>query len=110
MGNRAVIIAKSDMDESIATGIYIHWFSAQDVLDALAEMKTRGYRSPDTDLMYGMARLCQTLCESNRDGLNIGLCTVNPHERDSFLDVGVLAVGDGMLWNMDGTEYTEEEE
>lgn len=94
MGNRAVIIPESAvMNEETTVGIYVHWYDESDLMTALAEMQARGYRSIEDDDMYGMARLCQVLCEQNQDGLNIGLTVVDPREPDEWLDEGYIAIG-----------------
>lgn len=93
MGNRAIIVSTGNMSD-VTAGIYVHWFDKGTLENALEEMKARGYRDPADDAEYGMARLCQVLCEQNPDGLNIGLTTVDigdPHCADG-LDVGLIAV------------------
>ena len=93
MGNRAIIVS-TGITNGITAGIYVHWFDKGTLENALEEMKARGYRDPANDAEYGMARLCQVLCEQNPDGLNIGLTTVDigdPHCADG-LDVGLIAV------------------
>lgn len=93
MGNRAIIVSTGNMN-GVTAGIYVHWFDKGALENALEEMKARGYRDPANDAEYGMARLCQVLCEQNPDGLNIGLTTVDigdPHCADG-LDVGLIAV------------------
>lgn len=93
MGNRAIIVS-TGVRTTVTAGIYVHWFNRQALWDAIKEMMSRGYRDPADDAEYGMARLCQVLCEQNPDGLNIGLTTVDigdPHCADG-LDVGLIAV------------------
>lgn len=65
MGNRAVIINKSDMKNGRISpnqiGVYLHWNGGRDSVSAfLKYCELKGYRSPDTDC-YGWARLCQVI-------------------------------------------------
>lgn len=122
MGNRAWIVAKSDVDEGrgLVSAIYVHWFDRDALDDALKELRRREYRDTDRDPCYGMARLCQILCEQNPDGLNIGLTVVDirhPDDRDIWMDVGLIAVDRCHIYRMASggcgwlyTEYEDEEE
>ena len=80
MGNRAVIIAGSEIGKRHVVGIYVHWFSKQSAEDAVRECEANGCRSPDEDAPYGMARICESLCRRNPGGLNIGLVAVDLEE------------------------------
>ncbi|DBA35625.1 TPA_asm: hypothetical protein vir335_00069 [Classicovirus victor] len=114
MGNRAIIVSTGNMSD-VTAGIYVHWFDKGTLENALEEMKARGYRDPADDAEYGMARLCQVLCEQNPDGLNIGLTTVDLDDPRCGLELiaadfcGVYqAVWSGNGWELE--EYTEEDE
>lgn len=102
MGNRAVIIAGSEIGKRHVVGIYVHWFSKQSAEDAVRECEANGCRSPDEDAPYGMARICESLCRRNPGGSNIGLVAVDLEEvrrdpRYGWLDVGYVAVLNGRL-------------
>lgn len=112
MGNRAIIVSTGNMN-GVTAGIYVHWFDKGALENALEEMKARGYRDPANDAEYGMARLCQILCEQNPDGLNIGLTTVDFWDEDinEYLDVGLIAVDyhgiHRLKWDGRGYAYAE---
>lgn len=101
MGNKAIIVPKESVgDYGPVVGIYVHWFDEDVLNEALDKIKNLGYRSTKDDPSYGMARLCQVLCEKYKDGLNIGLEIVdfgNPMgvvEAAEWLDEGIILVGD----------------
>lgn len=101
MGNRAVIVPKESVgDHGPVVGIYVHWFDEDALNEALDKVEKLGYRSTKDDPSYGMARLCQVLCEKYKDGLNIGLEIVDfgdPKgvvETAEWLDEGIILIGD----------------
>lgn len=116
MGNRAIIVPKEAVKEkTVCVGIYVHWYDDGLLARAMAEVEDRGYRSVAKDEAYGMARLCQTLCERCPDGLNIGLVTCdfgNPEwvrGEAMWLDEGFVMVGDhGEAEVLDTEDWAEE--
>ena len=78
MGNRAVILNKSDMlaDGKInpnQIGVYLHWDGGRDSVSAfLKYCKLKGYRSPSTDC-YGWACLCNVISNFFGDGMSLGI-------------------------------------
>lgn len=66
MGCRAVITFNPS---PVAVGVYLHWGGAPEfVLAALQECIDRGYRTPDSDPDYAMARLIGLLHEATGKG------------------------------------------
>lgn len=101
MGNRAIVVPWKAMAEKRATvGIYVHWYDDEDLEMALKMMEEKGWRSVSEDEEYGMARLCQLLCDQGYDGGNVGLKVVdfgNPKdvsEKGRYLDEGYVGVED----------------
>ena len=57
MGNRCVITTAPFKKDNV--GVYLHWNGGiESVLAFCGAAKELGYRSPDTDPAYGLARLC----------------------------------------------------
>lgn len=101
MGNRALLVPKNSIgDRGPVVAIYVHWYDEDALDEAYEKMKVLGYRNVIEDPSYGMARLCQTLCEIYEDGLNIGLDVVDfgdPKgvvETAEWLDEGIILIGD----------------
>lgn len=93
MGNRAVITASTDHTKGV--GIYLHWNGgAESVLAFLDTAKQLGYRSPNMDETYGMARLCGLIClfMGVRDNTGIGIGDLSQLDCDNY-DNGVFVVG-----------------
>lgn len=93
MGNRAVITASTSRTSGL--GIYLHWSGgAESVLAFLDTAKQLGYRSPNMDETYGMARLCGLIClfMGVRDNTGIGIGDLSQLDCDNY-DNGVYVVG-----------------
>jgi hypothetical protein len=77
MGERCTIGFKDESD----VVLYLHWNSTPVEVTALTDYcAIQGYRRPDHDSMYGMARLCQTACNAwgnsrppGENGLSVGI-------------------------------------
>ena len=93
MGNRAVITASKDKTAGI--GIYMHWNGGLDSVVAILDLaKERGYRNPESDETYAMARLCGLLHEFFGVGssTSLGIGELKRLDCDNF-DNGVYVVG-----------------
>ena len=93
MGNRAVITASKDKTAGI--GIYMHWNGGLDsVVAILDSAKERGYRNPESDETYAMARLCGLLHEFFGVGCStsLGIGELKRLDCDNF-DNGVYVIG-----------------
>lgn len=78
MGNRAVITTAPYDENNL--GIYVHWNGGRDSVEAfLAAARELGYRSPDGDRSYGLARLTGMLALyfgiASNCSLGIGKCS-----------------------------------
>jgi len=94
MGNRAVICHSKD-DTSIA--IYLHWNGGpESVLAFLEVCRRRGYRDPQFDASYGMARLCGLICEffGPDSDTGVGISTLQEADIDNY-DNGAYLLGEG---------------
>lgn len=102
MGNRAYIIGYAMYQELMAgdrdniPALYVHWYDEDECQQWLRTCEERGYRSISEDAEYGLARLCQVACESNPDGLDIGIVALDKgfiHYCTPFLESVVLIDG-----------------
>lgn len=77
MGNRAVITASKarNVATSSALGVYLHWNGGRDSVEAfLTYCRIQGFRAPDADEDYGLARLVQVIANFfGSDGLSVGV-------------------------------------
>lgn len=90
MGNRAVITTKERK-----FGIYVHWNGGPESIQAFLETcKERGYRCPDSDDNYAIARLTGVLHEffDPADSTCVGIGTLNELDCDNG-DNGVYVIG-----------------
>lgn len=102
MGNRAVITTKENWKNG-GVGIYLHWNGGRDSVEAfLKYCELKGFRAPSDDC-YGMARLCQVICNFFGGGLSCGIDTLCHLDCDNG-DNGVYII-DG--WNIVGRKYFE---
>lgn len=70
MGNRAVITANNNLNE---TGIYLHWNGGRSSVEAfLAYCNLKGYRCPEDDC-YGWAYLVATIANTFSSGISVGV-------------------------------------
>jgi len=91
MGNRAVITTAPFSPANV--GIYLHWnggmASIEGFLQACREL---GYRSPDSDPAYAMARLVSVITAFFPEGLSVGLGTCDQLDCDNY-DNGTYLIG-----------------
>lgn len=105
MGNRAVITTKENWKNG-GVGIYLHWNGGRDSVEAfLKYCELKGFRAPSEDC-YGMARLCQVICNFFGGGSSCGIDTLWHLDCDNG-DNGVYII-DG--WNIVGRKYFEYDE
>jgi hypothetical protein len=93
MGDRAVITTSKDKNAGI--GIYLHWHGdIQSVVAFLDSAKERGYRNPESDSTYAMARLCGLLHEffGVQSSTSLGIGELKRLDCDNF-DNGVYVIG-----------------
>ena len=93
MGDRAVITASKDKNAGI--GIYLHWNGdIKSVVAFLDSAKERGYRNPESDSTYPMARLCGLLHEffGVQSSTSLGIGELKRLDCDNF-DNGVYVIG-----------------
>ena len=93
MGDRAVITTSKDKNAGI--GIYLHWNGdIQSVVAFLDSAKERGYRYPEIDNTYAMARLCGLLHEffGVQTSTSLGIGELKQLDCDNF-DNGVYVIG-----------------
>lgn len=106
MGNRAVILNKSDMlaDGQInpnQVGVYLHWNGGRDSIKSfLKYCKLKGYRSPSTDC-YGWACLCNVISNFFGDGMSLGIDVASHLDCDNY-DNGVYIID---RWEIVGRLY-----
>lgn len=97
MGNRAVLCYSRAPS---STGIYIHWNGGHESIAAFLHVcRERGYRSPDADPAYGMARLCGLLCEFFGGGDSVGIGPLRELDVSNF-DNGAYLIGEN--WSVVG--------
>lgn len=93
MGNRAVITASKD--KNFGVGIYLHWNGGiESIVAFLDSAKQRGYRDPESDSTYAMARLCGLLHEffGVESSTSLGIGELKRLDCDNF-DNGVYVIG-----------------
>ena len=93
MGDRAVITASKSKDKGV--GIYLHWYGDLPVVLALIDTAKRlGYRSPEYDETYGMARLCGLACVLSgiRSEVGIGIGELSQLDCNNY-DNGTYVIG-----------------
>lgn len=105
MGNRAIIKGVGG-----TIGLYLHWNGGYDSVYAFTQYcKMKGYRSPDQDEVYGIARLAQVVGNYFGGTMSVG---VVPVEKDLtpeiveeyYLDNGIYELEDWEIvrhWNPD---------
>lgn len=80
MGNRAVITTN---DKKF--GVYLHWHGGEASVRALlAYCSIKGYRTPEEDDTYALARLAQTAANLNPEGLGVGVGPLESLDTDNF--------------------------
>lgn len=100
MGNRAIITTKEQLDKN-GFGLYLHWNGGRDSVEGfLKYCKLKGYRGPESDVGYGLARLCCVICNFFGDSLSIGIEGGISRDTNftSWLDNGIYVVGKN--WNI----------
>jgi hypothetical protein len=98
MGNRAVITTE---DKQI--GVYLHWNGGRDSVEAiLGYCKAKGYRRPELD-NYGWAQLCRVAGLLFKNGLSVGIDTLENLDCDNF-DNGLYIIRD---WEIVGREFNK---
>jgi hypothetical protein len=109
MGNRAVITTAPYDENNV--GIYIHWNGGRDSVEAFMKAAEKlGYRAPDNDGGYSLARLTGMLCTffGLADDTCIGIGLNKELDTDNG-DNGVYLIGPG--WKITGRlEYSGEEQ
>lgn len=106
MGNRAVITFAPYKASNV--GIYVHWNGGQESIQGFMDAcKALGFRSPENDPSYAMARLTQVIAAFFEGGLSVGVGKVSEFG-DS--DNGVWIVGGDwqIQGNKRGSEYRDE--
>lgn len=89
MGNRAVITTREKK-----FGIYLHWNGGYTSVKAFLDYcKLQGYRKPDYDTTYAMARLCQVIANFFGGGNSVGIGCYENLDTDNG-DNGVYVIGD----------------
>lgn len=75
MGNRAFIAAAPYEHSDV--GIYVHWNGGRESVEAFCQAaKELGFRDPDDDRWYALARLTQLIANFfGNDGLSVGIGT-----------------------------------
>lgn len=100
MGNRAVIAFTSEKrlteknceNTDNVVGTYLHWNGGRDSVEAfLTYCKLKGFRSPQSDLTYAIARFIQVVTNYFPDGLSVGVGTLKQLDCNNY-DNGVYVV------------------
>lgn len=92
MGNRAVICYDK---AKTSVAIYVHWNGGpESVLAFLEVCKRRGYRTPEADPSYSMARLCGLICEFFGGSDSVGIGQLKTLDVDNW-DNGAYLIGPG---------------
>lgn len=100
MGNRAVIAFEGKPD---AVGVYVHWNGGRASVEGfLMACKANGFRSPESDPSYALARLVQVITAFFGDGLSVGVGPLRSLDCDNY-DNGVYIVGGD--WEITGRRY-----
>jgi len=95
MGNRAVITLSNKTERAHGVGIYLHWNGGiESILAFLHVCKKRDYRSPGSDPVYAMARLCGVLHEffGPAGSTGLGMGPLSALDCDNY-DNGVFVIG-----------------
>ena len=101
MGDRAVIAFENNPD---AVGVYVHWNGGRASVEGfLMACKANGFRSPESDSTYAMARLIQAITAFFPDGLSVGVGPLRSLDCDNY-DNGLYIVGGD--WEITGRKYT----
>lgn len=101
MGNRAVITTAPYRINN--TGIYVHWNGGRSSVEAfLKACKQLGYRSPESDPAFAMARLTQVIGTYFGGTLSIGIGTLRHLDCDNG-DNGVYVIGGD--WEIVGRKH-----
>ena len=91
MGNRAVITTAPYSSKNV--GIYIHWNGGRESIEGfLQACKRLGYRRPDEDKQYAMARLTQAIGAYFGGTTSIGVGLVSELDYDNG-DNGTYIIG-----------------
>ena len=91
MGNRAIITTKKFYDAD-GTGVYLHWNGGYDSVRAFTEYcKRKGYRDPEADPSYALARLVQVVGNFFGGSDSVGI--VNARCGAAEYDNGVYLIG-----------------
>ena len=112
MGNRAVIIPKSGLNEDRTIkpdtiGVYVHWNGDRESIESfLGYCEAKEYRSPKNDLSYGFARLTAIIANFFDDGLSVGVDVASRLDCDNW-DNGVYVI-DG--WDIVDRLYVDDDE
>lgn len=97
MGNRALITLQPLTKENKVIAVYVHWNGGIESVQAIADVcKERGFRAPDNDLSYALARFIGVWHEffGVTDGLSLGVYMADwQNVKDSWLDNGVYTIG-----------------
>lgn len=97
MGNRAIITTK---DKNV--GIYLHWNGGRDSVEPFLEYcKLRGFRSPEADEGYALARLIQVISNYFKGSLSIGI--IGNCSNEVSWDNGNYIIGGN--WDIVGRDY-----
>ena len=93
MGNRAVITANNNLNE---TGVYLHWNGGRSSVEAfLAYCNLKGYRCPEDDC-YGWAYLVATIANTFGSGLSVGIDNCKHLDTNNY-DNGVYVIKDWFI-------------
>ena len=91
MGNRAVITTSTS--KTTGVGIYVHWNGGPESVRAFLDAcRARGYRDPESDAAYAMARLCGLICQFFGGSDSVGIGQLRELDCDNW-DNGVYVIG-----------------
>ena len=97
MGNRALITLEPLTKENKVVAVYVHWNGGIESVQAIADVcKERGFRAPDSDLSYALARFIGVWHEffGVEESTSLGVMMVDwQNVKDSWLDNGVYTIG-----------------
>lgn len=108
MGNRAVITTAPYSDDNV--GIYLHWHGGRDSVEGfLKAARDLGYRTPESDPSYGLARLTGLICTffGLDDDTSIGIGQCAELDCDNG-DNGTYLIGGN--WEIVGRKYFDGDE
>lgn len=99
MGNRAIITAAPFDKDGV--GIYVHWNGGRASIEGFCQAAaTLGFRSPDDDDAYGLARLTQLIGTFfGPDGLSVGIGIVSGLDTENGVYV-IGTDGEGRGWQI----------